>query len=146
MKPTSKVRFRAAYVLSMLFTVFLFPSCMKNTVEPTASPLTRTADAAVTPALSIGLGDGVNLQPSYYNGGNPNFGWSLMKQEKNIKTVRIEIEPSIAISQAKSWISQAASNGFAIIATYHKASVLGSDKAAALTAAANWWKTNYSAL
>jgi len=25
------------------------------------------------------FGNGVNLQPSYYNGGNVNFGWDLMK-------------------------------------------------------------------
>jgi len=96
--------------------------------------------------LSDGLGDGVNLQPSYYNSGNVTFGWSLMKSYGNIKTVRIEIEPSVAISQAASWISQARSNGYAVIATYHKASVLGSDNVSDLTAAADWWQTNYKTL
>jgi hypothetical protein len=91
------------------------------------------------------LPNGVNLQPSYYNGGYPNFGWSLMKQQTKIRTVRIEIEPD-KVNQAKSWISAAKSNGFTIIATYHKASVLGSDNAAELTAAANWWRTNYNTL
>ena len=127
MKPAIRVRNSAGHVMPILLMSFLLPSCMKNAIEP------------VAPA-------NVRLQPSYYNGGNPNFGWSLMKAQKNIKTVRIEIEPSISITQAKSWISQAKSNGFAIIATYHKASVLGSDPAADLTAAANWWNPNYKSL
>ena len=75
----------------------------------------------------------------------PNFGWALMKQQPNIKTVRIEIEPD-KVSQAQNWIAQAKANGYAIIATYHKSSVLGTDDTAELTAAANWWKTNYGAL
>ncbi len=91
------------------------------------------------------FGNGVNLQPSYYNNGNPNFGWSLMKSQTKIKTVRIEVEPD-KVSQAVSWISQAKSNGFNVIVTYHKSAVLGSDSTAELTAAANWWKTNYSTL
>lgn len=104
----------------------------------------------VTPATASAaeegvFGNGVNLQPSYYNGGYPNFGWSLMKQQTKIKTVRIEIEPD-KVSQAKSWISNAKANGFAIIATYHKSAVLGSDAASELTAAGNWWKANYSNL
>ncbi len=89
---------------------------------------------------------GVNLQPSYYNGGNVNFGWSLMNQYSAIKTVRIEIEPTVSISQAKSWISQAAANGKTIICTYHKSSVLGTDSTTELMNAANWWKSNYSSL
>lgn len=111
----------------------------------------RDADApvpqapAATADLTAGLGNGVNLQPSYYNGGNPNFGWSLMKQQVKIKTVRIEIEPD-KVAQGKNWIAQAKANGYAIIATYHKSAVLGSDNTAELTAAANWWKTNYATL
>ena len=50
------------------------------------------------------LSNGVNLQPSYYNGGAVNFGWGLMKQFTNIKTVRIEIEPD-KINEAAEWIS-----------------------------------------
>ncbi len=104
----------------------------------------------VTPAASAAaeegiFGNGVNLQPSYYNNGYPNFGWSLMKQQTKIKTVRIEIEPD-KVTQAKSWISNAKANGFAIIATYHKSAVLGSDAASELTAAGNWWKANYATL
>jgi hypothetical protein len=73
------------------------------------------------------LGNGVNLQPSYYNGGNVNFGWSLMKTYSKIKTVRIEIEPFVSIDLAKSWIQQAVSNGYSVIASCHKATVLGSN-------------------
>ena len=89
--------------------------------------------------------NGVNLQPSYYNNGNVNMGWSLMKSNGNIKSVRIEIEPGKE-TQAKTWISQARSNGYTVIATYHKASVLGSDSTSELSAAGNWWRSNYASL
>jgi hypothetical protein len=69
-----------------------------------------------------------------------------MKQNSKIKTVRIEIEPFVNISLVKSWISNATTNGFNVIATYHDYTVLGSDDATELTKAANWWKTNYSSL
>lgn len=89
--------------------------------------------------------DGVNLQPSYYNNGNVNMGWSLMNSQGNIQTTRIEIEPD-KVTQAKTWIAQARSNGKTVIATYHKSAVLGSDSAAELSAAGSWWRTNYSTL
>jgi hypothetical protein len=92
-----------------------------------------------------GWGNGVNLQPSYYNSGNPNLGLTLMKKQTKIKTIRLEIEPD-KVTQAKSWISQIKAQGYNLICTYHKATVLGSDNASELTTAANWWKTNYSAL
>jgi len=91
------------------------------------------------------FGNGVNLQPSYYNNGNVNMGWSLMKSKANIKSVRIEIEPGKE-TQGKTWIAQAKSNGYTVIATYHKSSVLGSDSAAELATAGTWWKNNYSNL
>ena len=73
-------------------------------------------------------GNGVNLQPSYYNGGNVSFGWTLMKQHSRIKMVRIEIEPELVhISLAASWIREAVKNGYAVIATYHKHTLLGSN-------------------
>lgn len=96
------------------------------------------ADAGIVP-------NGVNVQPSYYNNGNVNFGWSLMNANTKIKTVRIEIEPD-KVSQAKSWISQAQANGKTMIATYHKSAVLGSDSTSELSAAGNWWKANYATL
>ena len=52
--------------------------------------------SALAPAFAT---NGANLQPSYYNGGNVNFGWSLMKTDTKIKTLRLEIEPSIAITK-----------------------------------------------
>lgn len=112
--------------------------------HPAADPAPLPATLA-SASLTAGLGNGVNLQPSYYNGGNPNFGWSLLKQQGSIKTVRIEIEPGY-VSQAKSWIAQAKANGYAVIATYHKSAVLGTDDAGELAAAANWWQANYSTL
>jgi mannan endo-1,4-beta-mannosidase len=102
-------------------------------------------------ALSLGVGqlaaasNGVNIQPSYYNGGLPNFGWSLMNANTKIKTVRIEVEPGY-VTQAKTWIAGAKANGHPILLTYHKASVLGSDSASELAAAGTWWKNNYSTL
>src|ERR1700742_5148361 len=129
-----------AHPYALILPVFflLFSSCEKSAVSGTAA-LTANSVAAqpqvITPALSIGLGDGVNLQPSYYNSGNVNFGWSLMKANTKIKTVRIEIEPTVSLTTVKSWISQARSNGFAVIATYHKATVLGSDNVNDLLAA-----------
>lgn len=129
------------FTVSCLFLVlgWLSFSCSSNNVP--LVPQTIISKSAKT----LNFGNGVNLQPSYYNNGNVNIGWSLMKQNTKIQTVRIEIEPD-KISQAKTWISQARSNGYTVIATYHKSSVLGSDATSELTAAANWWKSNYSNL
>ena len=134
-------------LLALLFTINAFgtfTACKKKTL-PDSVLATNDANIDVSTNATNGFGNGVNLQPSYYNGGNPNFAWSLMKQQTKIKTVRIEIEPGY-VSQAKTWISQARSNGYAVIATYHKASVLGSDNTAELNAAANWWVSNYANL
>jgi len=129
------------FSLSLVFT-----SCKKDANKETSALSTNSKLAAtIDPKSGYAYGNGVNLQPSYYNNGNVNFGWSLMKSYTKIKTVRIEIEPD-KVSQAKTWIQQAKSNGYAVIATYHKSSVLGSDATTELTAAANWWKTNYASL
>ncbi len=98
----------------------------------------RSAVAGIVP-------NGVNLQPSYYNNGNVTFGWSLMNANTKIGSCRIEIEPD-KVTQAKTWISQARSNGKSVIATYHKSSVLGTDSTTELNNAASWWKSNYSTL
>lgn len=100
--------------------------------------------SAVT-GRAAALGDGVNLQPSYYANGRPSLGWDLMKRYKKIKTVRIEIEPDKA-AQAKVWIAQAHAHGYAVIATYHKFSALGSDQPSDLLAAADWWRRHYAGL
>jgi mannan endo-1,4-beta-mannosidase len=130
------------HMITTLFITLLFTACSKQQ----EAVVKQEEKPAITTELTNGIGNGVNLQPSYYNSGNVNFGWSLMKQNTKIKTVRIEIEPFVSITLAKSWIQQAKSNGFAVIATYHKASVLGSDNTSELTAAANWWKNNYATL
>lgn len=101
--------------------------------------------AASARAGGVPFGDGVNLQPSYYADGRPNLGWELMKRYKRIKTVRFEIEPDKA-AHAKDWIAQAHARGYAVIATYHKFSALGSDEPSELLAAAEWWRRNHAAL
>lgn len=147
MKKTFKRPSVAILRLMPTIALLCFISCSKNSVNNTMAPTDTTA-IIVTPTPivpTVKFGNGVNLQPSYYNNGNVTIGWGLMKQQTNIKTVRIEIEPGF-VTQAKDWISQAVSNGYAVVATYHKATVLGSDDATELTTAANWWKTNYAAL
>jgi mannan endo-1,4-beta-mannosidase len=140
----------------LLWTSSLVPgSCHKSntpgnttdtvvTVPPNmpAPPVTK-GPAFTTDTL---LGNGVDLQPSYYNGGNVTFGFSLMQQNPKIKSVRIEIEPFVSVSLAASWIQQARASGYKVIATYHKYTVLGSDDTTQLDTAATWWKTNYSTL
>jgi mannan endo-1,4-beta-mannosidase len=109
------------------------------------SGLLAAAVGLIIACSARGASNGVNLQPSYYNNGNVNFGWSLMNANTKIKTVRIEIEPGKE-TQARTWISQARSNGKLVIATYHKSSVLGSDSTSELTGGGNWWKANYGSL
>jgi hypothetical protein len=119
---------------------------LKSPLNKFLSVSAGLALAGVSAASLAGeFGNGVNLQPSYYNNGNVNMGWSLMKSKANIKSVRIEIEPGKE-TQAKTWIAQAKSNGYTVIATYHKSSVLGSDSTSELSSAGTWWKNNYSNL
>lgn len=128
-----------------LASLILIAACSKSTPD---GPVVVTPPTVIPPVVIVvkdSIKNGVNLQPSYYNGGNPNFDWALMKLQTKIKTLRIEIEPDKA-PQAKNWIAQAQANGFSVIATYHKYTVLGSDNATELTDAANWWKNNYVAL
>ncbi len=128
----------------------IFMACQKQPTAVTAKPV-EDAVVATTPhnpinARTNGWGNGVNLQPSYYNGGNPNFAWSLMKQQSKIQTLRIEIDPSrVSTATAKTWITQARNNGYSsIICTFHEYG--GSSNASDLVTAANWWKNNYAAL
>jgi hypothetical protein len=88
---------------------------------------------------------GVNLQPSYYNGGNVTMGWETMKNFTEIQAVRIEIEPDM-VEQGREWIRQASEQGYQMIVTYHKYEALGSDDSAELQAAAEWWRVNYQSL
>lgn len=101
--------------------------------------------ALILPVSLSLAGNGVNLQPSYYNNGNVTFGWNLMHSLKQIKSVRIEIEPD-KVEQGKSWIAEAVNSGYDVIATYHKCAVLGSDDPQELMEAAEWWVANFKYL
>ena len=113
--------------------------------------LARSTTMALALSLGVNLAsagivpNGVDVQPSYYNNGNVDFGWTLMNSYSNIKSLRIEIEPGYE-TQAKTWIAQAKSNGKTIIATYHHWPDNGSDSSSTLQTAASWWQTNYSTL
>ena len=131
----------------LLSSVLWCTSCEKQDAEGTvAMAATDTPHLTAKTASQLGeLGNGVNLQPSYYNSGNCDLGWNLMKQNTKIQTVRIEVEPGQE-ANAKRWISEAKANGYKVIVSYHKASVLGSYSTAELMAAATWWKNNYTYL
>lgn len=128
MNNSYRPRFTALRVLPRLLTASLLVAGLISTA--------KIASAA----------NGVNLQPAYYNNGNPNMGWSLMKQKGNIRRLRIEIDTSrVSTATAKGWITQAKSNGFTdIICTFHQFG--GSNNANDLLTAANWWKNNYNTL
>ena len=98
-------------------------------------------------------GNGVNIQPSYYNNGAVNFGWDLMLFYTNIKLVRLEIDPvgsDIKAATVESWISGALNNGYKVIATYHNDQAIlsnaNTNDLSTLIAAADWWAGNYSNL
>lgn len=99
-------------------------------------------------AQTNGWGDGVNLQPSYFNNGDVDLGWNLMNPHSKIQTVRIEIEPDegVSLSTMQRWISEANQNGYNVIATCHNYQFNGSDDVNALINSANWWRDNYSSL
>ncbi len=128
--------------LLVLFPLIIAISCSGRTQKPHEMPAEAHKDTL--PRFSIG--NGVNLQPSYYNQGRVSFGWPLMKKYHGIKAVRIEVEPSVEIQTVKSWIAAAINNGFKVIVTYHKFKALGSNDPQDLTDAARWWKRNYNTL
>lgn len=133
--------------LLLILLIAFLSSCKKSSPGSTPVIPPVTPPTVITPPLVVhdSIQNGVDLQPSYYNNGNPNFAWALMKQQTKIETVRIEIEPD-KVAQATSWIAQAEANGYKVIATYHDYKVLGSDDTTFLMAAANWWKDNYVSL
>lgn len=152
------MQLRKIFTANLLLVIsfhWILAACHKSSPPPAAADTTAAAKPSTPPATTPAaapfstdtlIGDGVDIQPSYYNGGNVNFGFSLMQQYPNIRSVRIEIEPFIPVSLAASWIRQALNNGYRVIATYHKYTVLGTDDSAQLDTAALWWKTNYSTL
>jgi hypothetical protein len=99
-------------------------------------------------AATNNLGDGVNLQASYFCSGDMNLGWNLMNENGNIKSVRIEMDPGeqASVPDFTRWIKEANDNGYQVIATYHNWQDNGSPDPTTLMTAANWWKDNYSQL
>jgi len=116
--------------------------------QTSPSPYGETGSPASI--LTPGLGNGVNLQPSYYSGGNVDLGWALMRQKPKIQSVRIEIEAGQE-GNAQRWIKEAASNAYTIVATFHSSAILTRDQVRMddpneLLKAAAWWTTNYPTL
>ena len=122
----------------------LFNACSK---DPIADKEKQTEIVKATPEEEMDWGNGVNIQPTYFNSGLPQFAWGLMNQYSKIKTVRIELDPNaygFSISNVKLYIYNANVNGYKVIATYHLGGSLGSDSKALLLQAANWWKAHYN--
>ncbi|MBX0302765.1 carbohydrate-binding protein [Haloarcula salinisoli] len=101
---------------------------------------------------SVGFGDGVNLQPSYFCDGTQDLGWGLLADHPEIETVRIEIEPpswgetSADLADARRWLDEAADNGLQVVATCHHYPNNGSNSKEDLLDAAQWWVDNYDYL
>jgi hypothetical protein len=135
--------------LGVFFLILLLCSSSKlaravtSTVRGKGTLLTKCQSDTT---FDFSIGNGVNLQPSYYNGGQINFGWALMRKNKKIKAVRIEIEPAVSIKIVQSWIAAAVKNGYGVIATYHQFKKLGSNNPEDLMDAARWWRANYRTL
>lgn len=113
-----------------------------------ASALIGSAALSTTALAQIG---GVNLQPSYTNGGNVDIGWGLMKAQTKIKAVRIEIDTGAfgfnldAHSRIiKEAIDQA--NITKVVITYHDKSCLGCDDATKLQNGARFFVNNRTKL
>jgi len=133
---------RIIFIVVALVTLMAFSWGCKET-QPTVPP-----NGTITPATSGLEGCGVNLQPSYYCNGDMDLGWNLMDNYSDIKTLRIELDPNrnSTISDFVRWISEANTNGYDVIATYHYADSLGSNNPNLLLAAANWWVDNWDSL
>ena len=118
-----------------------------DTTGPTTST-TTTSGTTINPATPGLEGCGVNLQPSYFCNGDMDLGWDLMDNYSDIKTLRIELDTSTnsTMGDFVRWLSEANNNGYDVIATYHYASVLGSNDPNELLAAANWWVDNWDTL
>lgn len=141
-KPLQTLKMSFIFSLTVFLTILSCSSEDDKIFENTASSKDVHQELA---SKTVGLGNGVNLQPSYYNSGNVTIGWDLMKTYPGIETVRIEIEPD-KVSQAQTWINEAHKNGFQVIATYHDANNLGVDDTSVLNSAASWWVQNYASL
>jgi mannan endo-1,4-beta-mannosidase len=113
-----------------------------------ASVATNSTTITNSAGTLSSLGNGVNIQASYFCNGDQDLGWTLMGQYPKITSVRIEMDPntSSTVQDFARWISEANAKGKKVIATYHKAVNNGSPDPATLLEAANWWKTNYATL
>lgn len=133
--------------ITMITIVVRMPSTFKTSTFALFAGVSLVSFVRGIVAVSDSpFGNGINLQPSYYNSGNPNFAWDLMESYSSvIRTVRIEIEPSVT-QNALGWIQAAQNAGFHVVATYHDYTKLGSDDPSDLITAANWWIDNYEKL
>ncbi|NLP58412.1 hypothetical protein [Lutibacter sp. B1] len=89
-KPLQTLKMSFIFSLTVFLTILSCSSEDDKIFENTASSKDVHQELA---SKTVGLGNGVNLQPSYYNSGNVTIGWDLMKTYPGIETVRIEIEP-----------------------------------------------------
>lgn len=113
-------------------------------------PSTYSSSGAGPTSSPLTLANGVNLQPSYYFGGNVDLGWDEMKKYPNIKSVRIEIEAGQE-ANAQRWIKEALAYQHSVIATFHKGSILTEDQTQMdnpdqLLTSAAWWAAYYPQL
>ncbi|MBN1694299.1 cellulase family glycosylhydrolase [candidate division WOR-3 bacterium] len=138
---------RTIFIISITTIAFSCGCGGTETTGPTTST-TTTSGSIINPATPGLEGCGVNLQPSYFCNGDMDLGWDLMDNYNNIKTLRIELDSSTSstIDDFVRWLSEANNNGYDVIATYHYASVLGSNDPNQLLAAANWWVENWDTL
>jgi hypothetical protein len=141
-QPTSTLGFLSSLTLLMVTSMMGCQKSADHTALPSNSKLSLRSVASTTIATTttISLGNGVNLQPSYYCSGDENLGWPLMNQYAKITTVRIELDPSTSstISDFARWISEAIANGKKVIATFHEYG--GSDSVTDIMTAANCGK------
>lgn len=127
---------------------------IKSSVVGSTITLGSIATTSSATASGASFGDGVNLQPAYFCGGEQDLGWDLMNQHSDISTVRIEIEPpswgeahsDLTLSDIRRWIDEANANGYQVIATCHHWPNNGSGDTQDLQDAANWWANNYATL
>jgi mannan endo-1,4-beta-mannosidase len=139
---------RVMFVVLVALMAFSWGCGGAGTTGPTTSTTTTTSGGTINPATSGLEGCGVNIQPSYFCYGDVNLGWSLMKNYRDIKTLRIELDPGAGstIDDFTRWINEANDNGYDVIATYHNAQLLGSNDPNTLLDAANWWVENWDTL
>jgi mannan endo-1,4-beta-mannosidase len=96
------------------------------------------------------FGNGVNFQPSYQQNGDVDLGWTLLKTIGAVQTVRLEIEVT-AVTAAVRWISEATSQGYTVIATFHSFEALDDKRPASddpkwMQRAVQFWSSNYKKL